>query len=244
MPQPAETRSSSSRHRREAALARWMGRERIFSFDVPLTAQPGDVCKVNLPDGTSVEVTLPAGAVAGAAIEFSAPLEDVAEHTETDSSAATGPVPCRIYWEGKPQRSLSVGVSDKDRGLSNVAVERIYAARLPPEHPPDELLYVELSPGGSILAVPVPVGTQPGSDVLFKAPDDEDETPVEVLMKGRLAKCVERRACSTLSPHPRCVVTLINTYRSTARLLASHCDRSQEISQGSCRLAQVADPVV
>ena len=38
-----------------------VAQERVFSFDVPRGAVPGDVCKVNLPDGTCVEVTLPPG---------------------------------------------------------------------------------------------------------------------------------------------------------------------------------------
>ena len=36
--------------------------------------------------------------------------------------------------------------------------------------------------------MPVPEGTRPGSDVLFKAPEDEEDTVIQVLIKGRLAK--------------------------------------------------------
>jgi len=165
-----------------------MTRDRVFSFDVPTTAKPGDVCKINLPDGTAVEVTLPDGAVPGTAIEFSAPTpeEDFVEEEGAGSESVPDAVPCRIYWEGKPQSSGKQ--STGTQGLSNAAVERIYAARLPTNHPPGEMLHVELTPGGSILAVPVPAGTTPGSDVLFKPPDDEDDAVVEVLMKGRLSK--------------------------------------------------------
>lgn len=164
-------------------------RERIFSFDVPPTARPGDVCKVNLPGGLCVEVTLPEGAVPGSSIEFSAPEPETdsprsSESALSQQAGSDEPVLCRIFWEGRPQRSQK----EADSGLSNAAVERIYAARLPANHPPDELLHVVLTAGGPVLAVPVPVGTKAGSEVLFKAPEDEEDELIEVLIKGRLAK--------------------------------------------------------
>ena len=52
---------------------------RVFSFEVPKSAKAGDVCKVNLPDGESVELTIPETAVPGATIEFAAPSDVLIE---------------------------------------------------------------------------------------------------------------------------------------------------------------------
>ena len=131
-----------------------------------------------------MEVTLPPGAVPGTTIEFSAPQqEDASAEPPMSESSAEAAVPCRVYWEGRPQ--CSAGEARNGAGLSNAAVDRVYAARLPPGHPPKEPLHVEFAPG-IVLAVPVPVGARPGGDVLFRAPDEEDDAAVEVLKRGKV----------------------------------------------------------
>lgn len=98
-------------------------RDRIFSFDVPPSARPGDVCKVNLPGGVCVEVTLPDGCEPGSSIEFSAPVpEPDSPRASTDMASASSPdapILARLYWEGNPTRSQTA----ERQGLSNAAVE-------------------------------------------------------------------------------------------------------------------------
>ena len=130
-----------------------MARARVFSFEVPTDSHPGDVCSVHLPDGSCVEVTLPESAVPGTTIELEVP-DDGGTDTFASGENVPDAVPCRLYWEGEPQSSArspsgSHRSSGLSKGLSNSRLERIYAARLPPGHPPHEPLHVELAPGGS-----------------------------------------------------------------------------------------------
>ena len=152
-----------------------------------------------MPSGLCVEVTLPEGVTPDTVIEFTVPNEQStpdgssAEHStvgapENDRMEGTmeSPVLAHIYWEAKPQAARA---SDA-LGLSNATVERIYVARLPPGFPPNaSVLYAELTAGGALLAVPLPVGTRPAGSVHFQAPVEADEQGViEVLKKGHLSK--------------------------------------------------------
>ena len=121
----ASTRKQRRSSRAHASNERAMARAPI-TITVPDGAVPGDVCIVDLPDGSCVNVIVPEGAAPGTLINCMAGDE---ERRATDADGATSSpdarklasaLTARLHWESRVRRSQSM----KAPGLTNAKVDR------------------------------------------------------------------------------------------------------------------------